>query len=60
MHDLWTAYNRRSARLRRWANIDRAFVLIGKTVLILFTAWIAVEITQSVRRIAWPCQQGEC
>jgi hypothetical protein len=58
--DIWTAYNRRSARIRRAANLDRIAGWIGYAVVILFTAWIAVEITESVRRIAWPCQQGEC
>ncbi len=58
--DLWTDCNRRSARARRWANLDRIAGWIGYAVVILFAAWIAVEITESVRRIAWPCQQGEC
>jgi hypothetical protein len=58
--DLWTAHNRRAARARRWANLDRIAGWIGYAVVILFTAWLAVQMTDAIRRAAWPCQQGEC
>ena len=40
--DLWTDCNRRSARLRRWANIDRAMCWAGKAAVcvgIVAAAW---------------------